>query len=89
MTDALYTEDIRTPLKRPLQQQASGICKHCGVGIPKAGGASKAVARYCPVCIDRAARIYEAYAAAGEAHRFHMGRLHVARYEWHVIEVAV
>jgi hypothetical protein len=87
MTDTLYTEIVREPQKR--SEPHAGICKLCGVGIPKAGGASKALARYCPVCIDRAARIYEAYALAGEAHRFHMGRLHQACYEWHVIEVAV
>lgn len=86
MTDTLYTQTVREPQKRARQQQSSGICQHCGIGV------TFAPARYCPFCIDRAARLFKAYALAGEAHRFHMGRLHVARYEWREIpelEVAV
>lgn len=76
MTDLFYDDIIRTPQKRPLAQQASGMCKHCGVGIPRPP------ARYCPACIARAGRIYEAYREAGLGDCFHMGRLHAARYEW-------
>lgn len=82
MTEPVYQENIRKLPKRT--QPHPGVCKQCGIGVPVAP------ARYCPTCIQRAARLFEAYVAAGEAHRFHMGRLHVACYEWReVIEVAV